>query len=219
VKALRQIIGEAVGLALAGGLLGLAVNALLPRGLHLTRDYFPEVTTTLVAPGTPTAHEAVSVPRPEVAGATNAVAADDHALPTQPTSATNALLLIGFDKALALYQDPRREADLILFVDARNAKAYAAGHIPGSYRFDHYHPEEGMAEVLPLCQAADVVVVYCNGGDCEDSRLTAHTLQELGVPPDHLWVYQGGLAEWRARGQPVETGPRLSGLLLSPDQP
>jgi rhodanese-related sulfurtransferase len=216
VKTLRQTLGEAVGIAVAGALLGLAANALSPRGLRLTRNYFPDVGP--VAPAAPAGAE----PDTSVSSPSAPAAAPRAAAPPETASSASpadALRLIGFAEALALYQDPRREADLIVFVDARKADAYQAGHIPGSYRFDHYHPEEGIAEVLPLCQAADMVVVYCNGGDCEDSRLTAHTLHELGVPREHLRVYEGGFAEWRARGAPVETGPRLSGRMTSPSRP
>lgn len=181
----------------------------------MTRDYFPQVEPLQPAAGSENGSKA-----PDASGNPDRTP-DESAMPPangdEPPPAGPTL--IGFREALTLYNDPRREADLICFVDARSLEVYAAGHIPGSYRFDHYHPEEGMAEVLPLCQAAEVVVVYCNGGDCEDSRLTAHTLRELGVPAERLRVYEGGLTDWRAQGQPLEIGPRLSGQMQPPDQP
>ena len=190
-------------------------RGLSPRGFASTRDSLPEMDPLRAAGGAGSASPAPDVPDhppPATTETATPPTTGDAPPPAGPT-------LIGYQEALTLYNDPRREADLICFVDARSQEVYAAGHIPGSYRFDHYHPEAGLAEVLPLCQAAEVVVVYCNGGDCEDSRLTAHTLQELGVPAERLRVYEGGLAEWRAQGQPVEVGPRLSGQMLPPDQP
>jgi rhodanese-related sulfurtransferase len=60
------------------------------------------------------------------------------------------------------------------------------------------------------------VVVYCSGGECEDSEFAAIMLRDAGVPRDILFVYAGGILEWKATGLPVETGARLSGEILRP---
>jgi rhodanese-related sulfurtransferase len=57
-------------------------------------------------------------------------------------------------------------------------------------------------------------VVYCNGGECEDSEFAAIMLRDAGVPREMLFVFAGGIVEWKAAGLPVETGPRGSGQLL-----
>jgi rhodanese-related sulfurtransferase len=69
-----------------------------------------------------------------------------------------------------------------------------------------------------VCQTAERMVVYCNGGDCEDSLFTAVTLKNAGIPGTNLWIYPGGLGEWSTNGLPVETGARKSGERLSPPQ-
>jgi len=67
--------------------------------------------------------------------------------------------------------------------------------------------------VLGACQNAEKVVVYCNGGDCEDSQFAAVTLRDTGVPKEKLFVYPGGMAEWATNGWPIEIGARKSGVL------
>ena len=113
-----------------------------------------------------------------------------------------------------LFKDIRYEQELFVFIDARNEQEYGKGHVPGAYLFDRYRAENYLGTVLPVCQTADRVVVYCNGGDCEDSEFTAITLRQAGIPGERLWVYAGGLGEWITNGMPVEAGERKSGQIV-----
>ena len=56
-------------------------------------------------------------------------------------------------------------------------------------------------------------MVYCNGGDCDDSESAAILLRNVGIPNLKLFVYVGGIKQWMANGLPVETGARNSGNL------
>jgi rhodanese-related sulfurtransferase len=112
---------------------------------------------------------------------------------------------------LDLFHDPRYQEGPIVFVDARNQEHYEDGHIPGAYPLDPYHPDQQMPGVLTACQAADQVVVYCTGGDCEDADTTAILLREAGVPNQKLFVYGGGYDDWTGNRLPVEHGARNSG--------
>jgi rhodanese-related sulfurtransferase len=116
-------------------------------------------------------------------------------------------------QAITLFQDPRYAQGRLIFVDARNDDHYQAGHVPGAYQLDHYRPGDYLAAVLPACQVAEQIVVYCNGGDCEDSENTAIFLRDAQIPGEKLFVYAGGITEWAASGMPVETGARNSGEL------
>jgi rhodanese-related sulfurtransferase len=179
---------EGLLVLVSGGLVALAANCLSPRGLSLTRDYFP-------------AADMAHSPMP--------VAADRAAalLKGQGLNVTD------HDQAIRLFRDPRRDQETIVFIDARQAGRYEAGHVPGAYPFDPFHPESHLPDLLPVCLTAETIVIYCTGGECEDSVLAARTLREAGVAADKLVVYPGGLAEWEAKGQPLETGPRNSGQL------
>ena len=55
--------------------------------------------------------------------------------------------------------------------------------------------------------AAAIVVVYCGGGDCEDSIFMCRELVETGLASDNIFLYEGGWHEWSESDQPTQTGP------------
>jgi rhodanese-related sulfurtransferase len=199
---------EAIVVLVVGLGLALLANALSPRGLSLARDYFPDVTM-------------VSHPTDgsDVAGPAAAVEPATVPAPAAGASAAAARLRqrglegIDLDEVRGWVADPRYESELVILVDARNRRQYQAGHIPDAYPFDHFRPEETLAELLPAALAAELVIVYCGGGDCEDSEFAAIFLRDAGVPGERLRVYTGGLKEWLEAGMPVELGQRGSGLV------
>ena len=116
-------------------------------------------------------------------------------------------------EAEQLFRDPLRELESIVFIDARDDRHYAEGHIPGAFQFDRYYPEKHLPAVLSTCLNATKIVVYCSGGNCEDSEFAALTLKDAGAPLDRIAVYAGGIADWAAKGLPIELGVRNSGNL------
>ena len=191
---MKKALLEGLLVAVLGAIVAFTGNALSPRGLQLTRDYFPAPTHSGSA-----------------------------AQATGPGSSTNSewdnlaarlkedgLGLIDSRKAMELFQDPRRQQSLVIFVDARNPEHYQEGHIPGAYEFDYYHYGDYLATVVPACQNAQQVVVYCTGGKCDDSRLAANFLGGI-MPKEKLMVYGGGITEWVEKGLPVEKGERAPG--------
>jgi rhodanese-related sulfurtransferase len=106
-----------------------------------------------------------------------------------------------------LFHDPRYAQNQVVFIDARNDDEFQEGHIPGAHQFDHFHYEKFLPTIVPLCQAAQQIVVYCGGGDCELSEFAATMLaNDLGVAKEKLGVYGGGMNEWKSKGLPIETG-------------
>lgn len=201
---MRKVILEIMVVGAAGLAFALAANVISPRGLALTRNYFPGVS------GSPPS-AAVSASKP--AGVKEAVPVSKLESVAERLR-SNGLQLADSNLVANLFHDPRFEQELVVFVDARADREFQAGHVPGAYQFDHYHFEKYLPEVLPVCQTADRIVIYCNGGDCDDSQFAAILLRDAGIPAAHLLVYAGGLVEWAANGLPVERGPRKSGVLL-----
>ena len=78
-----------------------------------------------------------------------------------------------------------------MFIDARDEAHYREGHIPGAYEFDPYYPEKYFPTALPPCQAAEQIVVYCHGGDCDDSESAALTLRDVGIAMNKLLFTAG----------------------------
>ena len=195
MRSIKAVLLEAVLLALAGVLFALAANALSPRGLRITRNYFPG------APASP-----VSVAN--VASSSDSIAARLQ---------QHGLKLALSNEVAQLFRDPGYEQGLIVFVDARNDHAYESGHVPGAWQLDRYRPENYLPAVMPVCLGAQKVVVYCNGGSCEDSEFAAVMLREAGIPGDNILVYGGGISEW-TNAMPFELGARGSGQVIQPKQ-
>jgi len=190
--------------AVVGAGLAFAANSLSPRGLSLSRNYFP---------GGHATGSAMGIPLNAAAGQTNPVTGPSfEALAAQLRQ--EGLGLADSNEVSRLFHDPRMQQGLVMFIDARDDEHYKNGHIPGAYQLDFYHPGPYLGTVLPMCQVAEQIVVYCNGGDCEDSRHTALFLRDAGIPGTKLLVYAGGIGEWVANGMPVETGERNSGVLV-----
>jgi rhodanese-related sulfurtransferase len=202
------IISEAALVALVGVVFALLANSVAPHGLRFRRNYFPGDSTSTNTP-------------PAMAGSNGSNAAPDSTNTAQnPLEAklrAEGLHLLDLAQAGQLFRDPRKQENLILFIDARGEDDFARGHIPGAYEFYPYHPEKYLAEILPACQIAQQIVVYCTGGECEDSHSAALYLRDdAQVAADKLYVFGGGMTEWEAAKMPLESGPRNSGEIHTP---
>jgi rhodanese-related sulfurtransferase len=203
---IRNVLFEAVLVCVAGMALAFAANALSPRGLDLARNYFPGGE-----------HRHAVLNRAGTMDGTNATATNAHvsgAIAARLQS--KGLQPIAHAEVEQLFRDPRYEMGLIVLVDARNDQHYQQGHIPGAYQFDHFRPQNYMADVLPACLMAEQVIVYCSGGECEDSESAAIFLRDAGVANEKIRIYAGGIHEWTQAGLPIETGARKSGQLRQP---
>lgn len=202
--AVRRILGEAVLVAALGAAFAFAANQISPQGLVLTRDYFLAGTAHAVRP-------AAGAGLPHASGTNSEALSPAQFLAAQIKE--KGLQLIDGQQAQQLFHAPLLHQDMIVFVDARDEEHYQQGHIPGAYEFDPYHPEKYFDAVLPVCQKAEQIVVYCNGGDCDDSETAALLLRDVGIPNQKLFVYSGGITEWETNRLPVEIGARNSGNL------
>lgn len=157
----------------------------------------------------PAAGEASAVPAlaPTVAQTSSTVpAAAPNSAPSGKTFAPHpdrASVEIGTDDAEQLFREKR------LFLDARRTTVYADGHIPGARSFPIWESdiadrvkafyEEGLDQNAPI-------VIYCSGGDCEDSHMLAEKLYMVGF--NNLLVYKDGFPGWQKRGLPAVKGPK-----------
>lgn len=124
----------------------------------------------------------------------------------KPVHAKHDFQPIAYDAVAALLEDPGTEAGLTVFLDARSDHDYEDGHIPGAVQCSPYQVEQYWDNVAPLVEGAMKIVVYCGGGDCDDSIFMCRELQYQDIPPEAIYLYEGGWEEWTANGGPVETG-------------
>jgi len=94
------------------------------------------------------------------------------------------------------------------FLDARRTAVYLEGHVAGARSVPIWESsvDDGIKRLFE--EGYDVnapLVVYCSGGDCEDSHMLAERLHGFGF--NNALVYTGGYPDWQKRGLPVEKGP------------
>ena len=98
-----------------------------------------------------------------------------------------------------------------LFLDARRTSVYEQGHIPGARPFSVWESDidekvnKLFAERPDAKDQNQPIVIYCSGGDCEDSHMLAQKLWGIGF--SNAYVYKDGFPDWQKRGEPVHTGP------------
>jgi 3-mercaptopyruvate sulfurtransferase SseA len=105
-----------------------------------------------------------------------------------------AIVLIGFDEMRANIGDAEK-----LIVDARPAIFFRFGYIPTAVNLPRDEFEKYLPQVRERLGDSLIrqTVIYCAGGDCEDSTLVAERLMAVGVKA--IAIYQGGWDEWSAK--------------------
>ncbi|MFQ5655461.1 MAG: rhodanese-like domain-containing protein [Planctomycetota bacterium] len=200
-----------VGLA---SLCGLTWNLAAGKDRHvrLTRDYFTARHLISGAdpsnpPATPSGAGTGVTPGNDTATEPNRGGGEERPGDPPPEGESMALKhglqLITLEELQAYLEDPEGMA----VVDARDRDHYEDGHIPGAYYLNRYQVDdliEGIREELEL---AFMIIVYCNGGDCEDSiELASEVVGSFGIPSESVYVFEAGMEAWEAAGLPVVKG-------------
>ncbi|RMH72477.1 MAG: hypothetical protein D6675_04465 [Gemmatimonadetes bacterium] len=89
-----------------------------------------------------------------------------------------------------------------VFIDARYADLYAEGHIEGAINIPYDAVMDYMDQLADI-PPDQLVVVYCDGADCDASKLLAEELITLGY--SRIFVFIGGWNEWLAAGYPISS--------------
>jgi len=200
----REALRGALGIVVAGVLLGVAHNALAlrskpPRGLSWIRE-------PVVLPGLET----------EGAGEVSRSGPGDS--PSGYGELSDPLGLRDAPSGLPEIPDLGRPIQVQLpavkrffdggaavFVDARPREEYEAGHIPGAVSLPYEEAGFDPERLERFDPGGKPVIVYCGGGACELSTNLALRLVEAGKKK--ILVFVGGWTAWQAEGYPVESGP------------
>lgn len=91
-----------------------------------------------------------------------------------------------------------------LILDARRTATFGEGHLPGAKSLSVW--EDGLAGKIAALKGDPTLptVIYCAGGDCQDSHLLAQKLWLAGYR--NLRVYTGGFPDWSDHRWPVAKG-------------
>jgi rhodanese-related sulfurtransferase len=94
-----------------------------------------------------------------------------------------------------------------LILDARRSSVYRDGHIAGARSMSVWEADADDKVRALFAEGRDQsapVVIYCSGGECEDSHMLAEKLYKVGF--DDVLVYKDGFPDWQKRGLPVTKG-------------
>ncbi|MEW6250273.1 MAG: rhodanese-like domain-containing protein, partial [Planctomycetota bacterium] len=129
--------------------------------------------------------------------------------PGQSTSApTSEFAELTLAQVLEICADPNTQVGLNMFLDARKAEDFEAGHIPGARLCSYNDIQTYLPNVEPWLAMANRIVVYCIGPDCEDSHDLCRALTMFyNVPKEKLLLFKGGWQEWTANNLQAATGP------------
>lgn len=93
-------------------------------------------------------------------------------------------------------------AEDVLLLDALPPSYFEVEHLPGA----HNLPLDQVDRLAPILvpDRATMVVTYCSGPTCPNSKLAADHLERNGYTNVH--VYEGGKEDWAASGLLFESG-------------
>lgn len=110
----------------------------------------------------------------------------------------NATGEIGIKDAAVLFVSKRA-----VFVDARDAESYAAGHIQGAVSLPAFDFSQKLPAVRPALEG-QTVICYCDGEGCNLSHDVADWLKNSGFK--NVFVLKNGWTLWQTENLPVGTG-------------
>jgi len=225
MKAVFKTIGGSLLLGLVAFVIAAGVNAARSEGhLSWTKAYFakrdvtpPPVVQDPDGDSSSTSRSSKLTEREDTSGAT---ASEAHVTdqPAETVGTTEDVedsaqpeLAFGYqristDEVADIVSDPNYDRYRFVIVDARSRAAYEAGHIEGAIRCYHYELDLCLDNLLAYALGAEKVIVYCNGGDCEDSKFMCQELVDQGVPWSTIYLYADGWQDWVAQDMPYVEG-------------
>lgn len=209
----KQAFIELILITLASVGVALAANQIRERkSIELTKDYFERGSTPAQKPATdtPTANgigKHVEGARPvQPIGLSVKPAAGETEKSAGKKHLEHDFQTISLEEVQKVFDDPQTRQGLNIFVDARDDEHFAEGHVPGAMQCFPYEARRCLDRVKMAADGAEKVIVYCGGGDCEDSIFMCRELTEAGVPTEAVYLFEGGWKEWSASGMPTEGG-------------
>ncbi|MFQ5592312.1 MAG: rhodanese-like domain-containing protein [Phycisphaerae bacterium] len=203
INAVKRTIFEMFLLAVAGAVIGFGYNATRAKGsIKPLKNYFARGTGTQA----PSDREA----RADAGGLDLREGRPSDGVEHSDVEQSHGQLgehpykEIRLAEVVDVLNSPDTEMGLNVFVDARSEELYAAGHIPGAIRCDPYEVDACIDDVMQLAAAAEKVVVYCGGGECEDSIFMCRELLAAGIDHAAIYLFAGGWSEWNSNDLPVE---------------
>jgi rhodanese-related sulfurtransferase len=88
----------------------------------------------------------------------------------------------------------------MIIIEALPQKYFDRGHLPGALNIPHDEIQTHAPDILPNKDAC--IVVYCASIDCQNSKIAANTLQQMGYT--NALEYVEGKQHWLEANFPIE---------------
>ncbi len=178
--------------------LGLAItfNAMNPTSIPWIKKDYERITldsseiTKFIAPPAPTALPATQQPTQQQQSTSSTAA------PSQPAKEQSTFVPApGVVREITHAQFKAFLASGPYYlIDARGAEKYTEGHIANAVNFYGGEAESRIPDMLQSVPKDRVILIYCDGGECELSHHVADVLTRFAYGP--IFIYTGGWAEW-----------------------
>jgi 3-mercaptopyruvate sulfurtransferase SseA len=105
-----------------------------------------------------------------------------------PPTPEQAAAAIGREEVLAAMEQGTA------IVDARKAEHFEEGRIPGAINIPSDDPAGPLDALTARALPEDLVIVYCGGDPCDDSKIVFERLKASGF--QNIRLYFGGWRDW-----------------------
>ncbi len=207
----RGTLREAGILILCAIGLAIGFNMMNSKSISWVKKEYEKVTATtsdldkyLAAPSAPTTNTTVATPNsvpsdlvetPKVDTAKRTATATT---PTPPVEKPAFVAEPGVVKEITYDQFSRLMSSAPYYlIDARGAEKYAEGHIGNATNFYGAEAQARIPDMLANVPRDRVILIYCDGGECELSHHVADVLKQFGYGP--IFIFTGGWAEWKTK--------------------
>lgn len=203
----RGVLHEAGILILCAIGLAVGFNMMNPKSITWVKKEYDKVTASTsdldkYIAASPTAPEAQPTPQAMVVNTkktdTATVAAASNVKPVPVADKPAFVAEPGVVKEITYDQFSRLISSAPYYlIDARGAEKYAEGHIGNATNFYGAEAQARIPDMLANVPRDRVILIYCDGGECELSHHVADVLKQFGYGP--IFIFTGGWAEWKTK--------------------
>lgn len=97
------------------------------------------------------------------------------------------------------------EQGTALFVDARLRRDFETEHVAGAFHLPFEAFLRGRPDVLDVLPEDFLLIIYCEGGDCDSSMRVERMLRQFGY--GELHIFKPGYPALVEAGVPTDSGP------------
>jgi len=103
------------------------------------------------------------------------------------------------------------------FVDARDYDVYKTLHVEGAISIP-FHSEDKLhliSKMEDLLSSVPKIVIYCDGSECNLSKLLAEDLAKFGIDRTKIIIFKYGFEIWKKSNYPVSNDTSFQESLLN----